>query len=165
MAETPPAPEDSLPEWLQEALGGRLASLVHIMKGRRSIRSGLGVLVLDGGVLTLTDAKGTSLFSVPVASVEARPQRRRLAVRQIFFQVHAGERWWYLTAHVLSKYSWRSTRDLAEHSGVREQLPQPVGMDAATYAQRLKQPSTHQVIWAACWLQVLSMLGKRDSAS
>jgi hypothetical protein len=72
MSEIPP------PGLLSAALEGRFASVVYIMKGRRSPFSRLGVLELEARQLSLQDRKGALLFAVPAASVQARPARRSL---------------------------------------------------------------------------------------
>jgi hypothetical protein len=61
----PESPPESLAESLAEALNGRLASLVYIMKGRRSPFTRLGILELEDGRLTLRDRDGEPLFAVP----------------------------------------------------------------------------------------------------
>jgi hypothetical protein len=155
MSDASPTPPESPPE----ALAGRLASLVHIMKGRSSLFSRLGVLELDAGLLSLWDAAGTSLFAVPVGSVQARPQPRRLAVHQYFFQVRAAERWWYLAGAVPTKYARRSTRELVQRYGIPDRVPMASGMSGETYLRLTSNPTTHQVLWVGCWLAVLRRLG------
>jgi hypothetical protein len=152
------------PESLPEALAGRFASLVHIMKGRWSLFSRLGVLELDGGLLSLRDADGAPLFAVPAAGTEARPHRRRLAVHQVFFKVLAGERWWYLVAHAPNNYQRRSTRELVERYQLRELAPQPLGMDEAFYLRSTNNPTMHQMVWAACWLQAVNIAAQRQAS-
>ncbi len=137
-------------------LAGRLASLVHVMRGRWSPLHRLSVLALDGDVFSLSDSSGAPLFAVPAVGVEARPQRR-LALHQVFFKVHAGSQWWYLAAHVPTKYERRSTHELVERYDLREWAPRPLGMNDATYVRRTANPLTHQAVWAACWLQALNL--------
>jgi hypothetical protein len=138
---------------------GRLASLVHIMRGRWSVFSRLGILELDAGVLTLPDAAGASLFSVPVTGIRAAPQRR-VSVHQVFFRIRAADRWWYLAAHVPTRYQRKATRELAARYQVRELVPRMPGLDAAAYARLTATPTSHQVMWAACWLAVLRRAGR-----
>ncbi|HXO07402.1 MAG TPA: hypothetical protein VN880_05195 [Solirubrobacteraceae bacterium] len=153
------------PPTLQDALNGRLASLVHIMKGRRSLFSGLGVLELDSGTVSLWDSSGRSAFAVPVQTVQARPQARRFALHQFFFQLHARDRWWYLSGAVQTKYSRAATRALAKRFDVRERAPRPTGMSMEAYLQLTKSPDTHQVVWVACWLEALARAGARVGGS
>lgn len=136
----------------------RLASLVHIMKGRRSLVSGLGVLELDSSTLSLWDASGGSAFAVPVEAVQARPTKR-LAVHQYFFQIHATDRWWYLSGAIQTRYSRPATRRLAERFEVPERAPRPTGMSVEAYTRLIKNPNTHQVVWAASWLETLGRAG------
>ena len=149
-------------ESLAETLQGAFASLVNIMRGRRGIFSQLGVLTLDRARLSLCDAEDVSLFDLPVSSVQARLQRRPLAVHQIFFQVHAGDRWWYLAAHVPTKYERTSTRELRARHDARQLAPRPTGMDDATYARLTKNPTSHQVLWVACWMEALNRAGAQS---
>lgn len=153
----PDAPSDSLPD----ALRGRFASLVHIM-GRWSPLHRLGVLALEADMLSLSDARGASLFAVPAASVEARPHTRRVALHQVFFKIHAVDRWWYLAAHVPSRYERRSTHELVVRNHLREWAPRPLGTDDSTYSRRTANPLVHQAIWATCWLQALNMRRRSD---
>jgi hypothetical protein len=153
----PDAPSESLPD----ALRGRFASLVHIM-GRWSPLHRLGVLALEADMLSLSDARGASLFAVPAASVEARPHTRRVALHQVFFKIHAVDRWWYLAAHVPSKYERRSTHELVVRNHLREWAPRPLGTGDSTYSRRTANPLVHQAIWAACWLQALNMPRRSD---
>jgi hypothetical protein len=153
------------PPTLQEALDGRLASLVHIMKGRRSLLSRLGVLELASGTVSLYDASGRSAFAVPVQTVQARPQARRLALHQFFFALGARDRWWYLTGAVETKYSRAATRALAARFEVRERAPRPLGMTVDAYLRLIKNADTHQVVWGACWLEALGTAGARLGGS
>lgn len=159
MSELLPSAPGGHPESLDEAFNGRLVSVVHIMKGRHSILSSLGVLKLDQDALSLRDAKGSLLFAVPVTSVEARP-RRRLAIYQTFFEVHAADRWWNLVAWAPTKYQRRSTRELAERSGARELVPRPPALSEGAYQQLTKNPVRHQILWKQCWLAVLRTAGE-----
>ena len=153
-------------ESLQEALAGRLASVVHIMKGRWSLWSELGVLVLNDGALSLHGANGVSLFTVEAEGVQGRPHPRRLALHQRYFRIRAADRWWYLAPHVVpTRYQRCSTRELVERYAVRERAPRPIGMNEATYVQRVKNPSMHGVVWARCWLQVLNMPNQHVGSS
>lgn len=115
----------------------------------------MGVLELRAGVLSLWDASSGSVFAVPVASVEARLQRRRLAVYQNFFQIHDGDHWWYLAGAVATKYARSATRALAERYEVPERAPQPTGMTMHNYERLIKNPTTHQMVWVACWIEAL----------
>ena len=121
-------PPDPPSEPLPEALRGRFASLVHIM-GRWSPLHRLGVLALEADMLSLSDARGASLFAVPAASVEAHPHTRRVALHQVFFKIHAADRWWYLAAHVPTRYERRSTHELVVRNDLREWAPRPLGTD------------------------------------
>jgi hypothetical protein len=151
MSEIPPS------ELLPEILDGRFASVVYIMKGRRSPFSRLGVLELDAGQLSLRDSKGGLLFAVPAASAQARPARRRSAeMHRTAFEVCAGDQWWFLVGHVPTNYERRSTRDLVEHSRARELAPRPSGMSEETYLRLTKNPISHQLLWRACWLEALT---------
>jgi len=150
MSDSPP------PEALAEALAGRFASLVYVMKGRLSPFSRLGVLELDAGQLALRDRDGALLFAVPAASAEARPARRRSTeMHRTAFEVHAGDRWWFLTVHAPAKYERRSTKELVERFRIRELSPRPAGMSEETYLRLAKNPLSHQLVWAACWLEAL----------
>lgn len=131
---------------------GRLVSVVHILKARRSIFSRLGVLELDNGSLSLRIAKGALLFAVPAASVEARP-RRRIAVYPRCFEVHASDRWWSLVAWAPAKHQRRSTRELVERSQARELVP---GMGEDDGQLLMKNPVRHQILWKECWLAALT---------
>jgi hypothetical protein len=151
-----PPPEAS-PESLAEALNGRLASLVYIMKGRRSPFTRLGVLELEDGRLTLRDRDGEPLFAVPAAGVEARPARRRSTeLHRNAFEVRAGDTWWFFTVHAPTKYERRSTRELVARFGVREQAPRPTAMGPEQYRRLVENPLSHQLLWAACWIEALS---------
>jgi hypothetical protein len=133
------------------------------MKGRHSIRSSLGVLALDDGSVSLRDAEDSLLFAVPAASVEARP-RRRLAVHQTFFEVHAEDRWWNLVAWVPTKYQRRSTRELVERSHAREVVPRLPGMSEESYHRIISNPVRHQMLWAVWWVATLSMAAKAGAS-
>jgi hypothetical protein len=156
---------DAPPTSLEEALEGRLASLVHIMRGRRSLLSDLGVLELGSGTLSLWEASGASAFAVPVTTVQARRQLRRLALHQYFFQIRARERWWYLTGAVQTTHSRAPTRRLVARYEVSERAPMPTGMTTEAYLELTKNPNTHQVVWAACWLEALSSAGEQRPRS
>ena len=159
-----PDPSGPRPESLQEASeGGRLTSVVNIMKGRRSPISHLGVLDLHAGSLSLWDGKGTRLFAVPAQTVQARPARRRsFETHRTGFEVHADDRWWFLVAHVPTKYERRSTRELVEQYGARELAPRPRGMNEETYLRLTKNPMGHQVLWGGYWLETLGRMATRD---
>jgi hypothetical protein len=144
-------------------IDGRLASVVHIMKGRRSIRSSLGVLALDNGSVSLRNAEDSLLFNVPATSVEAR-QRRRLAVYQTFFEVRAEDRWWNLVAWVPTKYQRRSTRELVERAHPRQLVPRLPGMSEESYHRIISNPVRHQMLWAVWWVATLSMAAKGKSS-
>jgi hypothetical protein len=146
---------DSPPQSLRDALDSRLASLVHIMNGRSSTFSRLGVLELSAGVLSLSNASGGSVFSVPLGSIQARRQRRRLALHQFFFQVHNGDGCWHLAGAVQTRYSRQLTRALVQRHGVSERAPRPTGMSIGTYMRLIENPTTHAVVWAACWVEAL----------
>ena len=144
------------PQSLAEALAGRLGSLVHIMRGRWSLLSRVGVLALERGMLTLRDGAGTVLFAVPAGTVAARRQRRRLALHQMFFQIRVGDRWWYLVAHVPTTHVGAPTRMLVEHYPVCEAAPLLPGMTVVAYARFTRTATSHQVLWSRCWLEALS---------
>lgn len=151
MSELPPS------ESLAETLHGRLASVVYILRGRRSPFSHLGVLELDAGQLSLRDRTGALLFAVPAASIQARPARRRsFETHRTAFEVRAGDRWWFLVGHVPTKYERRSTQELVERFRARELAPRPTGMSEETYRRLTKNPISHQLVWGACWLEALS---------
>jgi hypothetical protein len=139
-----------------------LASVVHILKGRHSIRSSLGVLELDDDSVSLRNAEDSLLFAVRAASIEAR-QRRRLAIYQTFFEVHAVDRWWNLVAWVPTKYQRRSTRELVERSHARELVPRLPGMSEESYHRIISNPTRHQMLWAAWWVATLSVAAKAAS--
>lgn len=153
--------EDPPPESLAEAVKGRFASVVHILKGRRSPFSRLGVLELDAGQLSLRDRTGGLLFAVPAAIVEARPARRRsFETHRTAFEVHADGKWWFLTPHTVpAKYERRSTRELVEHFRTRELAPRPAGMSEEAYLRLTKNAVSHQVLWSGCWLEALAQAG------
>lgn len=152
LTEIPPS------ELLAEALEGRFASVVHILTGRRSPFSRLGVLELDAGQLSLRDRNDAVLFAEPAASVQARPARRRsFEMHRTAFEVHAADRWWFLVVHVVpAKYQRRSTQALVELFRARELAPRPTGMSEESYLGLMKNPQSHQLLWAACWLEALS---------
>lgn len=154
MSELPPL------ELLPEALEGRFASVVYIMKGRRSPFSRLGVLELEAGQLSLRDRKGALLFAVPAASAQARPARRRSAeMHRTAFEIHAADRWWFLVGHVPTTYERRPAQELAGLFQARELAPRPAGMSQETYLRLTKNPISHQLLWRACWLEALSQAG------
>lgn len=163
MGEIPsPDPPEPRPESSQEASeGGRLTSVVHIMRGRRSPFSHLGVLDLHGGSLSLRDAKGRQLFAVPAETVQARPARRRsFETHRTGFEVRAGDRWWFLVAHTVpARYQRRSTRELVERYGARELVPRSPGMSEEAYLQLTGNPTRHQALWGGYWLRVLGRAG------
>lgn len=165
MNEQSSSPPDAQPETLPEALEGRFASLVRIMGGRFSIRSRLGILELENGLVSLRNKSGDSLFSVPVATVEARPHRRRLSLYQCYFQVRAADRWWHLCAYGQTKYKRASTRALEERYGLRALVPRPPNMSMDDYGRITRNPAKHQVLWAACWVTALDFASARASAS
>ncbi|MBO0887055.1 MAG: hypothetical protein J2O38_06620 [Acidimicrobiales bacterium] len=154
MSEVPPSAPGADPESMAQMSKGRLVSVVHIMRGRHSIRSNLGVLELDHGSLSLRNAKGSLLFSVPAASVEARP-RRRIAVYPTFFEVRAADRWWNLAAWAPTKHRRRSTRELLERSELREPLQRPPGLSEDDYQLLMRNPVRLQILWKERWLAVL----------
>ena len=155
MSEVPPSGPGRHPETLEDLSGGRLVSVVHIMRGRHSIFSRLGVLELDNGSLSLQDAKGAVLFDVPVTSIEARP-RRRIAVYQTFFEIRAADRWWNLVAWAPNKFQRRTTTQLVERSRAREVVPLLPNVSEDTYHLLTKNPVRHQILWKECWLAVLN---------
>jgi hypothetical protein len=157
MSEVPSLDPDRGPDTLPEALRGRFASVVHILRGRRSPLSGLGVLELNRGQLSLHDRAGTQLFAVPTADVHARPARRRsFETHRSAFEVEADGRWWFLQAHAPTKYERASTRALAERYDAREVAPRPVGMSADAFADITQNPLKHQLLWRLCWLEALN---------
>jgi hypothetical protein len=134
-----------------------LISVVHVMSGRRSPISHLGILELQGGTLSLRDAKGKQLFAVPAETVQARPARRRsFETHRTGFEVQANDRWWFLVAHTVpAKYQRHATRELVEHYGARELVPRPPGMSEETYLGLTNNPVQHQGLWAGFWLATL----------
>lgn len=150
------------PESSQEAFErGRLTSVVHIMQGRRSPVSHLGVLDLQAGTLSLWDARRNQLFAVPAETAQARPARRRsFEIHRAGFEVHADDRWWFLVAHTVpARYQRRSTRELVERYGARELVPRPRGMSEENYLRLTKNPTGHQALWGGYWLEVLGRAG------
>ncbi len=141
-----------------EALDGRFASLARIMGGRFSIRSRLGILELDAGQVSLRDRSGSSLFSVPAATVEARRQRR-LSTHEMYFQVRAAEEWWYLCGYGLTEYKRGATRELQERYGLCTLVPRPPRMSVDDYDRITRHAARHQVLWAIFWVQTLNAAG------
>jgi hypothetical protein len=140
--------------------GGRLTSIVYVMRGRSPF-SHLGILDLQAGSLSLRDAKGSKLFAVPVETVRVRPARRKFfETRRPGFEVHANDRWWFLIAHTVpARYQRRSTRELVERYHARELAPQPSGMSDETYQRLTRNPTQHQALWGGYWLSVLGRAG------
>jgi hypothetical protein len=136
-----------------------LISVVHIMSGRRSPVSHLGLLELEGGMLTLRDGKGQHVFGVPAVSAQARPARRRsFETHRTGFEVQVNDRWWFLVAHTVpAKYQRRATRELIERYGAQELVPRPPGMSEETYHQVTNNPVQHQALWAAFWIETLNL--------
>jgi hypothetical protein len=145
---------------------GRFTSVVHIMNGRRSPISHLGILDLHAGSLALWDAKDKRLFAVPAETVQARPARRRsVETHRRGFEVHADDRWWCLVAHTVpAKYQRRSTRELVKRYGARELVPRPSGMSEEAYLTLTKNPGRHQLLWGGYWLGALGAIASRYSA-
>jgi hypothetical protein len=164
MTEQFPTPPDAQPEPLPESLEGRLASLVWIMPRGSSIFGRVGILELEHSRVSLRDKSGRSLFSVPVATVEARPRRRRLSAYPYYFQIHAADRWWYLAGYGQTKFRRRSTRELQERYGLRALVPQPANMSQDDYRRIATNPAKHQVLWAICWVQTLNLASGRAGA-
>jgi hypothetical protein len=162
MREIPlPDPPERPSESPQEDLeGGRLTSLVYIMRGRSPF-SHLGILDLQADSLSLRDAKGGQLFAVPAETVQARPASRKFyETKRPGFEVHANDRWWFLVAHTIpTRYQRRSTRELIERYHARELAPQPVGMSEETYRRLTSSPTQHQTLWRGYWLGVLRLAG------
>jgi hypothetical protein len=119
--------------------------------------SHLGVLELEGGMLTLRDAKGQHVFGVPAESVRARPARRRsFETHRTGFEVQVNDRWWFLVAHTVpAKYQRGSTRELVERYGAEELVPRLPGMSEETYQKVTGNPVQHQALWGAFWIAVL----------
>jgi hypothetical protein len=134
-----------------------LISVVHVMSGRRSPVSHLGVLELEDDTLSLRDGRGKQLFAGPAETVQARPARRRsFETHRTGFEVQVNDRWWFLVAHTVpAKYQRRSTRELVEHYGAQELVPRPPGMSEETYLGLTSNPVQHQGLWAAFWLATL----------
>ena len=145
------------PETLPEALEGRFASLVWIMPRRSSIFGHVGVLELEDGLVSLRDKSGRRLFSVPAATVEARPRQRRLSANPYYFQIRAADRWWYLAGYGQTKHRRASTRALQERYGLRALVPRPETMSLGDYTRITANPAKHQVLWAICWVQALNL--------
>jgi hypothetical protein len=148
-------------ETWREALEGRFASLVWIMPRRSSIFGRLGILELEDGAVSLRDKSGRSLFSVPVATVEARPRPRRLSAYPYYFQVRAADRSWYLAGYGQTKYRRASTRELQERYRLRALVPRPDDMSPNEYTRMTTNPAKHQVLWAICWVQTLNLANAR----
>lgn len=157
----PPGPQSA--SRAEASKAGRLTSLVHVMNGRRSPISHLGVLDLHAGTLSLWDAKGKLLFAVPAETAQARPARRRsFEMRQSGFEVHADDRWWCLVAHTTpAKYQRRSTRELIKQYGACELVPRPGGMRKEAYLRATRSPTQHQTLWGIYWRQVLQAVASR----
>ena len=139
----------------------RLTSVVYVMKGRSPF-SRLGVLDRSDGVLSLLDAKdGGPLFAVPAETVAVRPARRKFyETKRPGFEVRANDRWWSLVPYAIpAKYQRRSTRELIERYQASELAPRPGGMSEADYRRLISSPSSHQALWAGCWLSVLGRGG------
>ena len=115
-------------------------------------------------MVSLRDKSGESLFSVPVATVEARSRRRRLAANPYYFQVRAADRWWYLAGYGQGKYRRAGTRELQARYGLRELVPRPAGMSPDDYTRITTNPVKHQVLWAVCWVQTLNVAAARADA-
>lgn len=164
MREKPQTPPDTQPETLPEALKGRFASLVWILPRRSSIFGRLGILELENDWVSLRDRSGRSLFSLPVATVEARPRRRRLSPDPYYFQVRAADRWWYLAGYGQTKYRRASTRELQARYGLRVLVPRPANLSLDEYTRITTNPVKHQVLWAVCWVQTLNLAGARAGA-
>ena len=141
-----------------EALDGRFASLARIMGGRFSMRSRLGILELDAGLLSLRDRSGSSLFSVPAATVEAHRQRR-LSMHPMYFQIRAAEEWWYLCGYGVTKYKRGATRELQERYGLCTLVPRPPRMSVDDYERITRNAARHQVLWAIFWVETLNSAG------
>lgn len=161
MTEDSPTSPDAQAETLPEALEGRFASLVWILPRRSSIFGRLGILELEDGSVSLRDKSGGSLFSVPAATVEARPRPRRLSAYPYYFQVRAADRWWYLAGYGQTKHKRASTRELQERYGLRALVPRPDDMSPNEYTRITTNPAKHQVLWAICWVQTLNLGGGR----
>lgn len=163
MREIPlPDPPEHRPESSQEDFeGGRLTSIVYIMRGRSPF-SHLGILDLQAGSLSLRDAKGSQLFAVPVETVSVRTAHRKFfETRRPGFEVHADDRWWFLIAHTVpARYQRRSTRELVERYHARELAPQPSGISDETYLRLTRNPTQHQALWGGYWLSVLGREGR-----
>jgi len=144
----------------------RLTSVVYIMKGRSPL-SRLGVLdlsdgTLSDGTLSLRDAKdGGMLFAVPASAVAVRPaQRKFYETKRPGFEVQADDRWWSLVPYAIpAKYQRPGTRELIERYHVLELAPRPAGMSEADYQRLTGNPTSHQALWAGCWLSVLGRGG------
>jgi hypothetical protein len=133
------------------------------MRGRSPF-SHLGILDLSDGSLSLRDAKGSQLFAAPVATVQARPARRKFyETRRPGFEVHANDRWWFLVAYTVpARYQRRSTRELIERYHARALVPRAPGMSEEAYRRLTSSPTRHQALWGGYWLGVL---GRADSAT
>lgn len=160
---SPTSPQEQL-ETLPEAPEGRFASLVWTMPRRSSIFGRLGILQLEDSEVSLRDKSGRPLFSVPVATVEARPRRRRLTAHPYYFQVNAADRWWYLAGYGQTKYKRASTRELQERYDLRALVPRPADMSTDEYTRITTNPTKHQVLWASCWVQTLNLAKARAGA-
>ena len=162
MREIPlPDPPERRPESSQEDFeGGRLTSIVYIMRGRSPF-SRLGILDLQAGSLSLRDAKGGQLFAVPVETVAVRTARRKFfETRRPGFEVHADDRWWFLIAHTVpARYQRRSTRELVERYHARELVPRAPGISQEVYQHLTSSPTRHQALWGGYWLRILGRAG------
>src|ERR1700722_17039225 len=163
MREIPlPDPPERPSESPQEDLeGGRLTSLVYIMRGRSPF-SRLGILDLQAGFLSLRDADGGQLFAVPAETVQARPASRKFyETKRPGFEIHANDRWWFLVAYTMpARYQRRSTRELVERYHARELAPRPSGISDETYLRLTRNPTQHQALWGGYWLSVLGRAGR-----
>lgn len=130
------------------------------MSGRRSPVSHLGVLDLHTGTLSLWDAKGKRLFTVPAETVQARPARRRsFETHRTGFEVHADDRWWFLVAHTVpAKYQRRSTRELVKHYSAVELAPRPSAMSEETHLRLTRNAVQHQALRGGFWLKALATI-------
>jgi hypothetical protein len=149
---------------MSEALTpGRLTSVVHIMNGRWSAISHLGVLDLDGNTLSLWDRKGERLFAVPAETIRGRALRRRsVELHPNGFELDAAGRRWYLVAHVTPAKSQRQpTRALVQRYGARELVPRPAGMSEETYRRLTKNLLLHQGLWGVYWVNTLDAIAAR----
>ena len=142
--------------------GGRLTSVVYIMRGRSPF-SHLGILDLSDGSLSLRDAKGSQLFAAPVATVQAhRPAGSSTRPADPALRC----------TRTIDGGSWSRTPSppvpAAVDARANRALPRPragaesPGDERGRTGVPRAAPTRHQALWGGYWLGVL---GRADSAT